>query len=194
MINPLSATHSTPPQAGGPPAQGGYGERLAIWTLRRIAEGPGPCLLSRGEASSSGPPHDDLRQADISWGPGQDLRKVAAAVRVALDEMGRQGAGRLRLGCPGSLALTRHERGLLRALAAAQSGDEERVDNCLYKIALDRQVRRHLATAVTMLAAALAAAGHWLADAAPAWPLPAPALPVAKLHGRPLRSGEVAWP
>jgi len=181
--------HRSAPHSAASPPERGYGERLAIWTLRRIAEGPGPCLLSGGNASSS-----DASRADVSWGPGQDLRKVAIAVRAALDEIGRHGDARLQLGCSGSLVLTRHERRLLRALAAAQDGDDERVDNCLYKIALDREVRRRLATAVTVLAASLAAAGHWLADATPPWPLPAPALPVAKLHGRTLRAGEVAWP
>jgi len=189
MVGHCSTTHSA-----ASPSERGYGERLAIWTLRRIAEGPSPCLRSGGNASSIDSPQGDTPKADVSWGPGQDLRNVAVAVRTALDEMGRQGGARLQLGCPGSLAFTRHERRLLRALAAAQSGDDERVDNCLYKIVLDREVRRRLATAVTMLAASLAAAGHWLADTTPCWPLPAPALPVAKLHGRILRASEIAWP
>jgi hypothetical protein len=165
--------------SGASPSETWYGERLAIWTLRRIAEGSRSCFAP---------------DSDVSWGPGQDLRKVALALRTALDEMRRHGSERLLLGCSGSLALTRHEQRLLRALAAAQGGDDERVDNYLYKIALDRQVRQRLAAAVIALAAALAAAGHWLADVTPAWPLPAPALPVAKLHGRIVRAGEVAWP
>jgi hypothetical protein len=168
--------------SGASPSETSYGERLAIWTLRRIAGGSRSCFAP------------DVSSGDVPWGQGQDFREVAVAVQVAQDEMRRHGSGRLQLGCSGSLALTQHEQRLLRALAAAQGGDDARVDIYLRKIAPDGQVRQPLAAAVTALAAALAAAGHWLADAVPAWPLPAPALPVAKLHGRTVRAGEVAWP
>jgi hypothetical protein len=174
-----SGDRSSTARTGIAPTMMGDAERLAVWTLRRIAEGPRPCLASDG---------------DVSWGPGQDLHKVALAVRTALNALRRHGSGRLQLGCSGSLALTRDEQRLLRALSASQSGSDALVDNYLYRITLDRQVRQCLAAAVSALAASLAAAGYWLADAAPAWRLPAPALPVAKLHGQTVRSDEVAWP
>ena len=94
---------------------------------------------------------------------------------------------------PHSTILTRDERTLLRALAAAQAGDEMVLDNYLYRIALDRQQRARLAEAVRALAAALELAGVIL-PVTPALKLPAPALRVGVLHGLLLDDIDVSWP
>lgn len=165
---------------GGELAGRSQAERLAIWTVRRLGRGPQSCAAA---------------PATLGWGRANDLQAVAEAFRALPHPAG---GGGLELGCPGALALTRHEQKLLRALAAAQSGDDAVADNFLASIAPGRQVRATLGRAVQTLAAALGLAGHWLPQPRPANPLagfalPAPALRVARTHGmEPGRA--VAWP
>ncbi len=64
-----------------------------------------------------------------------------------------------RMGACGAAALTKDERRLLRALAAAQAGDAVLLDNYLYKLALDRERRACLTEAVAALAEALLGSG-----------------------------------
>jgi hypothetical protein len=90
--------------------------------------------------------------------------------------------------------LTRDERRLLRALAAAQAADEMLMDNYLYKLALGFPSRALLAEAMRALAAALANQEHWLPVGEVQQPLPAPTSPVACVHGRELHGTTLAWP
>ena len=118
-----------------------------------------------------------------------DLETVGALFRRAHETMlGLQGAG-LTVAPPGTVAVTRHERRLLRAAAAAQAEDDAAADDYLFKLAPHPQARPSLAHAVTALATSLATSGHWLSD----FPLPAPALRVARLHGVDLGAISVAW-
>lgn len=114
----------------------GHGERMAVWTLRWLVDGPQSCG----------------RLAATFWGDAS-LADTAPVLRQVMAA---------RLACAGSLSLTRDERRMLRALTAAQAEDEMLLDNSLYKIALDGQLRAGLARAVRSLAAILAAHGHWL--------------------------------
>ena len=56
--------------------------------------------------------------------------------------------------------MKRIERRLLTAIAVAQSGEPELLDNYLYTLALDKAQRCLLAAAVRTLAERLAALGH----------------------------------
>lgn len=124
------------------------------------------------------------------------LARAAEAFRAFLADAQQGGTRRApRLARPDSPSLTKDERRLLHAVTAAQAGDEERMDNYLYSIALDPASRSRLAEAIRALAAALAAAGHRLPGPPEAQqPIPAPALPVARAHGLALRGIAVAWP
>jgi hypothetical protein len=118
-----------------------------------------------------------------------DLEAVGSLFRTAHETMlDVQGVG-LIVAPPGALDVTRHERRLLRAAAAAQAEDDGLVDNYLFKLALHPQARPPLARAVTALATTLAVSGYWLS----AFLLPAPALHVARLHGVDLRRIAVLW-
>ena len=77
----------------------------------------------------------------------------------------RQGGGvrEPRLAHPGSPVVTKDERRLLRALAAAGANDEVLLDNFIYKFALNALRRVQLAQAIRALARALAAQEHLLA-------------------------------
>ena len=92
------------------------------------------------------------------------------------------------------MSMTKDERRLLNALAAAQVEDAELLDNYLYKLALDRTARAHLAETVTHLAACLAVHGYWLQRPAGLIPIPAAALAVARAHGQDMDDVRVAWP
>jgi hypothetical protein len=119
-----------------------------------------------------------------------DLEAVGALLRNAQEAMlGLQSAG-LLVAPPGTLAMTRDERRLLRATAAAQAEDDVLVDNCLFKLAPHPRARPPLTNAVTALATTLGASGHWLIPLA----LPAAALRVAQLRGLDLGTISVAWP
>ncbi len=119
-----------------------------------------------------------------------DLEVVGALFRNAQEAMLRlQNAG-LLVAPPGTFVMTRHERRLLQATAAAQAENDALVDNYLFKLAPHPRVRPPLTNAVTALATTLAAWGHWLVPLT----LPAAALRVAQLHGRDLGTISVAWP
>jgi hypothetical protein len=135
---------------------------------------------------SAGP----LSPGNIDW-------EIAAAASVFQDLFGQQGAIGARwagFGIPESLVLTKTERRLLHAIAAAQAEDAEVLDNYLYKLALHREARSRLAAAVTTLAACLAIQGHWLPRGAESRAIPAAALTVARTHGWDMQAVRVAWP
>ncbi len=89
-------------------------------------------------------------------------RSVGAQWRLAHAQMLRQQQSGLVLGSEDAATLTRHERRLLRATAAAQAGDPTLVDNIIFALAPGRLLRPVLAEAVERLAAALTALGHRL--------------------------------
>jgi len=142
---------------------------VSLAVIRVIDSGSGPSL----EALS----RDDWRAARIlrriarDWRTSvvdedhaqrdgrADLARAEAAFCCYLARAdARHGEGRRepRLACPDRPALTKDERRLLRALAAARATDERLMDNYLYKIALDPSLRAFLAHAVRALATALA--------------------------------------
>jgi hypothetical protein len=142
------------------------GERLAIWSLRQAVAGSRCCRAGR------------------TRGIERDLAEMAAVFQDVFKPSD--------LGTPESLTLTKSERRLLHAAAVAQAEDAGLLDNYLYKLALDRDLRARLAGAVTTLAACLALQGHWLTR--PAGCLPAAALTVARLHGWDMEALSVDWP
>ena len=77
-----------------------------------------------------------------------------------------------RLADPDSPSLTKDERRLMRALAAAQAGDEALLDNRLYKLALAPLARVRLAEAVRALAEALAVQQRQRPDMTTRHPVP----------------------
>lgn len=90
--------------------------------------------------------------------------------------------------------MTKNERRLLNALAAAQAEDAELLDNYLYRLVLDRTARARMAEAVTQLAACLAVHGYRLPRPLGMIPVPAAALAVARRHGQDIDDIRVAWP
>lgn len=168
--------------SSAPPGMLSFGEWLAVWTLRWIVHEPSPSSPDSDGAAPGA--YADLLRAEAS------LRSFVAAVR-----QGSRGVREPRLAGPVDPVLTRDERRLLRALAAAQAGNEPLLDNFLYKIALDRPLRAVLADGVRALAAALAAQDHRLPTIGSQQHLvPAPALAVARKHGWTLDEITVAWP
>ncbi len=160
-------------------AELGHGDRVAVWTLRQIVGGTRSCFGRNG---------------DMTCGLGRDFWTIAVAMHEGLARMENGQIGKLHLGQPGSLVLTKDERSLLQALAAAQLGDEGAMHSSLYAITLDWRARSSLALAVMTLAASLAVAGNWLTDAAAPQYLPGAALLVARHHDADMGMVQVAWP
>ena len=154
-------------------------ERLTIWAFRCIDQDPPTC---------------PGRQRQGLGGFVTELQTAIAQFQAFQLQMHQQGWSGLRMAEWGTLHLSRDERRLLRAVAAVQSGQTELADNFLFRFAPSRAVRPVLAQAVAALAATLAAFGHWLPPPAQDWPLPAGALPVARLHGADLGELKIAWP
>jgi hypothetical protein len=152
-------------------------EDIAIWALRRVAGAEPGCRLSCTP-----------RPAQIE----KELAGIADRFRSVFVEAG--GLRPLRLALPGSRELTKDERRLLHAIAAAQAEDLELLDNYLYKLALDRTVRAPLAEAVKSLAACLGVHGSWLPLPSGAMAVPAAALAVARVQGHDLCDIRVTWP
>ena len=122
-------------------------ERTAVWALRRVvfdAQGCGSPMTS--------PP----------WSMAGDLARMAGTFAAVFAGRDQAGLRPLRVNPPGSLGLTKDERRLLNAVAAAQGDDPALLDNYLFKVVADRGLRARLADAVATLAAVLAVQGHWL--------------------------------
>ena len=115
-------------------------EWLAIGFLRRVAH-----VAHCGLGSDGGilEPSMDLARAEEAF----------CSFLVATEQ--DIGAREPYFAHPSSPLLTKDERRLLRALAAAQAGDEALLDNYLYKFALGPLPRAQLAQAMRSLAAAL---------------------------------------
>ncbi|MBO1324467.1 hypothetical protein K2X14_04770 [Acetobacter sp. TBRC 12305] len=145
-----------------------------IGAVRHALHGPRRCDLASQRATA--------------W--ENDLAAISPLFRTAQETMLiLQGAG-LILAPPGTVRITRHERRLLRATAAAQDEEDMLMDNVLYKLAPHPQARPALARAVTVLANSLAGCGHWLS----APPLPAGALGMMRMRRVDLARVRVAWP
>jgi hypothetical protein len=120
---------------------------------------------------------------------------AGAEFRAALDGQPDAPPVVVRVAEPDDPRLTRDERGLLQAVAAAQRDDEAVMDNYLVRIAPGTGPRARLAAAVRVLARSLARSGRLLASREVVyWSLPAAALTVARLHGHDTSAIEVAWP
>ena len=112
-------------------------ERTAVWALRRVvfdAQGCGSPMTS--------PP----------WSMAGDLARMAGTFAAVFAGRDQAGLRPLRVNPPGSLGLTKDERRLLNAVAAAQGDDPALLDNYLFKVVADR-------------------------GCAPAWPTPSPPWP-----------------
>ncbi len=154
-------------------------ERLAIWALRRVM-GCARCCFSAAGAD-----------------PGKIESELATMTAVFRDLFRRRDRDRgfsVQIGVPESMVLTKDERRLLNAIAAAQAEDHELLDNYLYKLALDHKARSRLSEAVASLAACLAVQGYWLTRPLGAVPISGAALAVARAHGREVQDMRVAWP
>ncbi|HEY0185058.1 MAG TPA: hypothetical protein VGC09_19830 [Rhodopila sp.] len=119
---------------------------------------------------------------------------IAAAFRALFDVTGTNDPLHVQIAMSDTASLTKDERRLLRAVAAAQNEDSELLDTFVHKLAMGRGGRRHLAGVITNLAACLAVQGYWLPRPTELIPVPGPALTVALAHGRNMQTVRVAWP
>lgn len=119
----------------------GRGERLLVWTWRRMATGRSGCpLIAREFADAC----------------GTDAAEVYAVFCAFLQALARAGRRRLCVAPPGSVVLTGDERQILSLLAAAQVEDMTQFEAHLCWLAYSR-ARTGLAGAARLLAAALLA-------------------------------------
>lgn len=155
-------------------------ERVAIRLLRKI-------LSPRSEPSIDIPQSPDLEQA------ASLIRSTIGCGAGALDD--HAGPVRLDVATWEEPGVTPAERGLLRALAAAQHAEELALERALSRLVPAPEPRNSLTEAIRVLARALAASGRLLASPRSlAWSVPAAALTVARLHGHDLGHVPIAWP
>lgn len=155
-------------------------ERVAIRLLRRM-------LASRAAAV----PDDRLPEPGIA---ADALEAATPLICQAFGRLDRAGTAGPQIADPEAPALTRDERGLLDALAAAQHPNVAVLDNYLIRLAPARAPRAQLAEAVRALADVLAASGRLLTSPSVCWSLPAAALTVARLHGYEPGLDAIDWP
>jgi hypothetical protein len=131
-------------------------ERMLLYAVRRIAAGGDRCPATRREfAGILGPLAEE----------------TLAAFRCFFWTLAAFGRRRLAVGFPGAGTISCDERLLLVVFAAAQAAADDRLDAHLSFLAGGAD-HRFLAATATVVAKALAAAGHRL-------PLPAPIRPAA---------------
>ncbi len=153
-------------------------ERVALCALRRAVRG-------------------DVCPSDAViclFGLGRDQARIRARFLAAWGGSAALCLQALPVRDPGGWGITKTERRLLRAVAAAQAENFWLLDNYLYRIALEPRVRHRLAAAMEALAATLAVHGYWLAHPVDMLPVPGAALRVARTHGRDLEMASIAWP
>ena len=122
-------------------------EQLAVWTMRCLYRNHWLCLD---------------RDSPARGGLLADLRSAVSALQEANQFMiVRQGSG-LQIARHGDLCLTDDELHLLRGTAASQASAHRSVEIEMFELASNWAARQSLTLAVTLLGAALAAAGYWL--------------------------------
>jgi len=122
-------------------------EQLTLWALRR---------LRQNAASPFGEPH--RRPAHLWRELDESLQRLRAAEAILRAERGMA----LRLASPGHLGITADEWTLVRATAAAQAEDTALLARELASLLQGSGAGLAFQQAVTLLAAVLAAQGHWL--------------------------------
>ncbi|MBE7210064.1 MAG: hypothetical protein INR65_03525 [Gluconacetobacter diazotrophicus] len=173
-------------EPGRPPAPGParhdlvvLADWLAVSLMRRSCHRPGadPCPPWRAPV------------------PDAMLRAVGTAFGHAHAAMLDASGSGLLVARPGAPALTRHERRLLRALAALQQDDPATADDVLFKLAPHPSARPVLFAALRRLADALSRSGpHGTALRVSAPALPAAVLPVLRRRGGDPRTTAILWP
>jgi len=189
-MDAMSTTPGTPVATGEEPAGPRSSRRMMIMTdNERVA-----VRLLRRMLSSRTTTVTDERLPE----PGIAADALEAATPLmcqAFHRLDRSGTTGPQIADPEEPALTRDERGLLDALAAAQHPDDAVLDNYLIRLAPARAPRAQLAEAVRALADVLAASGRLLTSpSALCWSLPAAALTVARLHGYEPGLDAIDWP
>ncbi|MBB2206620.1 hypothetical protein [Gluconacetobacter takamatsuzukensis] len=149
-------------------------ERLAVWMIRCVA---------RRETAECGTPGHPGAQDLLMTGFRAELDGVAQAFRAAMRRMVGLRMGHLDVGMPGAVMLTATEQGFLEAASAAQNGNEAAVRTALRRVFPHHYVQSRFAAAVTVLAACLAGAGHWLPSRRPALAALPPVMPDAQADG-----------
>lgn len=90
--------------------------------------------------------------------------------------------------------ITKTERRLLRALAAAQVENTALLERYLCFFIARARPRHRMAMAMEALAAILAVHGYWLPQPDDSFPIPAAVLMLARAQGRDLEMVNIAWP
>lgn len=129
-------------------------ERLAVWMIR--------CIARREAAACGAVPLRPAAQDLFMAGCRSEREGVVQAFRAAMSRMAGLHMGHLDVGMPGAVVLTVTEQGFLEATSAAQNGNEAAVHMALRQVFPHHYVQSRFAAAVTVLAACLAGAGHWL--------------------------------
>jgi hypothetical protein len=126
-----------------------HAERLALWSLLHILRHDPPRCISLPQRHACN--------------FANDLARVHARFRYALDRSGAENVPFVRVSTCYSLSLSEDESLLLRCLARLQLGQEVEV-GALAAILPDRRLLAALTDVLDELAAALAFGGYWLAD------------------------------
>lgn len=134
-------------------------EKLAIWMIR--------CITRREIPACGGASAHPVARSLFMAGFHADLEGVVDAFRAAMNRMAGLCMDRLDVGMPGTTMLTATEQGFLEATSAAQNGHEAAVRTALRRVFPHHYVQSRFAAAVTVLAACLAGAGHWLPNRRP---------------------------
>lgn len=136
------------------------GERLAVWTVRRLVGPVHPMPSCSGAAGLS----VNARSALGLFLPcnRREFADVAQAFHNALAWMARQRLPLLDIAMAGVMHVTDVERRLLAATAAAQAGHDDEARIALRDVSDHDGVVTRLMPAITLLGACLAGAGYWL--------------------------------
>ncbi|WP_086643070.1 hypothetical protein [Acetobacter sp. DsW_063] len=123
-------------------------ERLTIWTVRRLNRPLQPSLRHRTTLAMP-----CFRQ---------DFEAVSAAFRRAASRLARRNMRLGDIGLPAAEGVTQTEARFLAATSAAQNGERTRARDILRPLFPHHAVLGPIVTAITLLGACMAGAGHWL--------------------------------
>jgi hypothetical protein len=115
------------------------GERLLVWSWRKIVTGGGRCPLIARE---------------FSLLCGEDAGEVLTTLYTFLQALAYAGRRQFQIGYPGYASLTSDERQMLALIAVAQIGDANRLESNL-RILTRAALRPAIAIAVRALGTAL---------------------------------------